>query len=287
MGSNLKKVIGTTVGIVAAAAIAKGIERAIWIHEYMQPMDYPVSTIKGTDLEDMDLKLIAHRGFRAMAPENTLPAYVRAGEAHYWGAECDIYRTKDGFWVLHHDPYTYRMMGDIKNPEKCTYDELMKLTYNSGSNIDEYPNLKFATLDEFYQMCKKYGMQAIVEIKYDRSASYVYELPLYAKKHDVPTTYIAFYIINLVNLRKVTDAPMFYLVYDIKNSDIKKAKAIENCGISFDGNDERNLKNDCKMVRKCREAGLDTATWAVDDLDIVRKIAATGTKFITTNGITY
>ena len=287
MDSNWKKGIGAALGIVAAAAVAKGIERAIWIHNYMQPTDYPVSTIKGTDLEDKDLKLIAHRGFRAIAPENTVPAYVKAGEAHYWGAECDIYRTADRMWVLHHDPYTYRMMGDIKNPEKSTYDELMQLTYKSGSNIKDYPNLKFATLDEFYEMCEKYGMQAIVEIKYDRSASYVYELPLYARKYNVPTTYIAFDIVNLVNLRKVTDAPMFLLVYDIKKSDIPKAKSVENCGISFDGNDERNLKDDCKMVRMCREAGLETATWAVDDLDIVRKIADTGTKFITTNGITY
>ncbi|MBQ8981696.1 MAG: hypothetical protein IJ077_08825 [Eubacterium sp.] len=287
MNSNFKKGAGIALGIAAAGAVAKGIERAIWLHNYMKPVDYPVNPIKGTDLEDKDLKLIAHRGFRAVAPENTLPAYVKAGEAHFWGAECDIYRTKDGVWVLHHDPVTYRLTGDLKKPEKCTYDELMQLTYKGGHNIDQYPNLKFTTLDEFYQMCQKYGMQAIIEIKYDRSADYMFELPEYAKKYNVPTTYIAFDFINLVNLRKVTDAPLFYLVYAIKNSDIKKAKTLENCGISFDGNDKKNLKDNCKMVRKCREAGLDTATWAVDDLDIVRQIADTGTKYITTNGIIY
>ena len=147
--------------------------------------------------------------------------------------------------------------------------------------------MKFARLDEFYEMCKKYDMQAIVEIKYDRSAEYMQELVEIQKKHGVPTTYIAFEFVNLVNLRKYTDAPLFYLVYDIKDKDIKTAKTLENCGISFDGNDEKNLKNDCAMVRKCREAGLDTATWAVDDLDIIRKIVATGTKYITTNGVTY
>ena len=287
MENNLKKGIIAAAAITGAAAAAKGIERAVWLHNYCKPVDYPVSSIKGTELEDMDLKLIAHRGFRAIAPENTLPAYVKAGEAHFWGAECDVYRTKDGVWVLHHDPVTYRMMGDIKNPEKCTYEELMKLTYKAGHNIEDYPNLKITRLEEFYDMCVKYGMQAVVEIKYDRSADYMQELVDFAEKYNVPTTFIAFEFINLVNLRKITDAPLFYLVYDIKDSDIKKALTLENCGISFDGNDKKNLKDNCRMVRKCREAGLDTATWAVDDLDIVKQIADTGTKYITTNGITY
>ena len=287
MNKNVKTGIITVVAAAAVAGLAKGIERIVWLHNYCKPVDYPVSSSKGTDLENQDLKLIAHRGFRAIAPENTLPAYVKAGEAGFWGAECDVYRTKDGKWVLHHDPVTYRMMGNLKNPEKCTYEELLKLTYTGGHNIEQYPDLKFTRLEEFYEMCKKYDMKAIVEIKYDRSAAYMKELVDMAEEFDVETTFIAFDFVNLVELRKFTDAPLFYLVYDIKDRDIKKAKTLTNCGISFDGNDERNLKNDCEMVRKCREAGLDTATWAVDDLDIIRKIAATGTKFITTNGVTY
>ena len=287
MDNNVKNALIAAAAISGAAAAAKGVERLVWFHNYCKLVDYPVSSIKGTELEDKDLKLIAHRGFRAVAPENTLPAYVKAGEAHYWGAECDVYRTKDGVWILHHDPVTYRMMDGTKNPEKCTYEELLKLTYNTGHNIADYPNLKITRLEEFYEMCKKYGMKAVVEIKYDRSADYMQELVDMAESFGIETTFIAFDIINLINLRKLTDAPLFYLVYDIKDKDIEKAKAVENCGISFDGNDKKNLKDNCHMVRKCIEAGLETATWAVDDLDIVRQIADTGTKYITTNGITY
>ena len=42
---------------------------------------------------------MAHRGFRAVAPENTAPAFEEAGKAGYYGAECDVYRTADGVWV--------------------------------------------------------------------------------------------------------------------------------------------------------------------------------------------
>ena len=97
----------------------------------------------------------------------------------------------------------------------------------------------------------------------------------------------AFDFEDLVKMRKLCDNDLFYLVYDIKDKQIKQAQSLENCGISYDGDDERNLANDCERVRKCHEAGLKTATWAVDDLDKIEKIYNAGTKFITTNAILY
>ncbi len=287
MKTGLLTALGITAGTAAAYGITKVVQSVTWFHNYCKLVDYPLGAVKNSPLEEKGIKLIAHRGYRAVAPENTLPAYLKAGEAHFWGAECDVYRTKDGVWVLHHDPLTYRMMNKTKNPEKCTYEELLGLHYTNGHNIQDYPDLKITRLEEFYQVCKDYGMHAVVEIKYDRSAAYMKELVDMAESFGVETTFIAFEFVNLQELRKYTDAPLFFLVYDIKDSDIEKAKTLENCGISFDGNDERNLQNNCEMVRKCRDAGLDTATWAVDDMDIIRQIADTGTQYITTNSVTY
>ena len=77
----------------------------IYLHNYCQVKDYTV-----TAMGNHDVTLIAHRGFRAVAPENTLPAFEEAGKAGFTGAECDTYRTKDGVWVISHDSPTYRMM---------------------------------------------------------------------------------------------------------------------------------------------------------------------------------
>lgn len=63
----------------------------IYLHNYCQVKDYTV-----TAMGNHDVTLIAHRGFRAVAPENTLPAFEEAGKAGFTGAECDTYRTKDG-----------------------------------------------------------------------------------------------------------------------------------------------------------------------------------------------
>ncbi len=47
---------------------------------------------------------IAHRGMPRLAPENTLPAFVRALEAGADGVELDVHATRDEVVVVHHDP---------------------------------------------------------------------------------------------------------------------------------------------------------------------------------------
>ena len=282
------KVLVGTLCVAAAAGAAKGIERAVWLHNYCKLDPYTVDSIANTNItEEQDVKMIAHRGFRAMAPENTLPAYEAAGKAGFWGAECDTYMTKDGVWVLHHDPYTYRMMNKTRSLEKSTYDELMALDYTNGHNIDQYPHLKICTLEDFFKTCAKYNMHAVVELKYNRNLEHYDKIIALQKQYGVDATYIAFSFEDLVRLRELTDAPLYYLVYDIKDEDIEKAKTLTDCGISYDGNEKKNLANDGAMIKKCHEAGLQTATWAVDDLSIIETLVGYGTKYITTNAITY
>jgi len=48
--------------------------------------------------------VLAHRGARRRAPENTLEALAVARELGADGVEIDVRRTRDGVLVLHHDP---------------------------------------------------------------------------------------------------------------------------------------------------------------------------------------
>lgn len=53
----------------------------------------------------MDRPLVlAHRGARRRAPENTLEAFAVARDLGADGVELDVRRTRDGVLVLHHDP---------------------------------------------------------------------------------------------------------------------------------------------------------------------------------------
>jgi len=286
----LLKIAATALGIGAAAyggyCVGKKVE---WFHNYCKLIPYEVRTVKESDKlrGSDDYVLTAHRGFRAVAPENTLPAYEEAGKAGYWGAECDTYRTRDGVWVVHHDPMTSRMMNGNKSLELSTYDELLKLSYNNGHNVDKYPDLKICTLEDFFRKCAEYNMHATVEIKYNRNRSHYDEMLALQEKYGVETTYIAFSFEDLVDLRKLTDAELYLLVDEITDEAIAKAKTLDDCGISYNCNLEHNTKNNCEMIRRVHENGLKTATWTCDRIDLMEKLVDAGTRYITTNCITY
>lgn len=280
---------------VSAALIGAGVyggikigKKIVWFKDYCKLIPYEVKSVKDSALtEEDDFVLTAHRGFRAIAPENTLPAYEEAGKAGYWGAECDIYRTRDGVWVLHHDPITARMMNKTVPVELASYSELLKLNYTNGHNVDKYPNLKVCTLEDYFKTCAKYGMKSIIELKYNRNRQYYQEIIDLQNKYGVEANYIAFSFEDLVDLRKITDAPLFLLVDEITDEAIANAKTVENCGISYNCNLEHNTGNDCEWIRKVHEAGLTTATWTCDSLELMEKLVRAGTRYITTNCITY
>ena len=80
------KTAATVLGIGAAAYGGYFVGRKVeWFKNYCKLIPYEVRTVKESDkLRDSDdYVLTAHRGFRAVAPENTLPAYEEAGKAGY------------------------------------------------------------------------------------------------------------------------------------------------------------------------------------------------------------
>lgn len=60
-------------------------------------------------MTDRSLRLYAHRGASAEAPENTLPSFRRALEIGVDALELDVHMTRDGHPVVSHDPTAERM----------------------------------------------------------------------------------------------------------------------------------------------------------------------------------
>ena len=52
-------------------------------------------------------KFIAHRGLSGLELENTISAFVAAGNRSYQGIETDVHVTSDGKFVVYHDDNTY------------------------------------------------------------------------------------------------------------------------------------------------------------------------------------
>jgi glycerophosphoryl diester phosphodiesterase len=79
--------------------------------------------------------VLAHRGARLLAPENTLEAFEAALRAGADGIETDAYCSADGHVVLAHDPHgrgTARVDGVIT---ECTLAELQRWDVGCGPDV--------------------------------------------------------------------------------------------------------------------------------------------------------
>lgn len=283
--SKKKKIAVVSIIVALFLLVAIVVGGLIALNWYCDPGEYEI--VSSQYFATSDTELIAHRGFRAAAPENTAPAFVEAGERNMNAAECDVYMTKDGVWVVHHDPVIFRMMNGYKNIEKSTYDELMKYDHDNGINIDKYPNLKICTLDEYLDICDEYSMVAYIELKGKNNTEHYDKIIDSINAHKSPVVFISFQEENLLAMRKLTDVPMFYLVQVIKPEDIDIAKGIGNCGIDFNGNKNKNYDNNAEIIKLCQAEALELAAWTIDDLDTFQHLVDLGVEYITTDCITY
>lgn len=273
------KILIIVLSIVAFLLIATVLGGVIALNQYCKTKDYTV--ISTSD----NVTLVAHRGMRSVAPENTTASFTEAGKHGYWGAECDIYRTKDGVWIISHDSHTYRMMDKSAFIEKKTYEELMDMNVDNGVNIDKYEDLKICSLEEYLDICKKYNMTPVIELKGKNNTEYYSEIVELANQFEVNPVYISFHIENLQTMRKLTQCKMYYLVQKISEDDIQDAKSIENCGIDFNGNKDKNFKSD--IIKKCQDAGLELGAWTINEEDALQKLEQYGITLITTDCIEY
>lgn len=273
------KILIIVLSIVAFLLIATVLGGVIALNQYCKTKDYTV--ISTSD----NVTLVAHRGMRSVAPENTTASFTEAGKHGYWGAECDVYRTKDGVWIISHDSHTYRMMDKSAFIEKKTYEELMDMNVDNGVNIDKYEDLKICSLEEYLDICKKYNMTPVIELKGKNNTEYYSEIVKLANQFKVNPVYISFHIENLQTMRRLTQCKMYYLVQKISEDDIQDAKSIENCGIDFNGNKDKNFKSD--IIKKCQDAGLELGAWTINEEDALQKLEQYGITLITTDCIEY
>lgn len=276
--SKKKKIVVITLSVLLTLIVLVVIVGVCVLNWYCKTEDY---TLLKTQQQ---VTLVAHRGYRAVAPENTTAAFEEAGKAGFWGAECDIYRTADGVWIVSHDTHTYRMMDQSAWVEKKTYDELMEMTVDNGSNIEDYPDLKFCSLEEYLQICRDYNMVAVIELKGKKNTEHYDEIIDLVEQYGVESVYISFHFENLEKIRKLTDSQVYYLVQKIEDEDIELAKTIEKCGIDFNGEKEANFENG--MIQKCMDNGLAVGAWTIDDTELLDKLVDNGVTLITTDNIT-
>jgi glycerophosphoryl diester phosphodiesterase len=88
-----------------------------------------------------DVKVLGHRGYRAQYPENTLLAFDKAFKAGAQGIECDVQKSRDGYYMIIHDDTITRVSGQSGRVADMTLDALKKVDLGGGQKIPELEEL--------------------------------------------------------------------------------------------------------------------------------------------------
>jgi len=94
--------------------------------------------------------ILAHRGCRELAPENSIASFDLALEQGAHALETDLHITKDRQIVCFHDETVDRMTDGTGNVKDMTLAELKALALTGGNGTKDFPTQRIPTLDEFF-----------------------------------------------------------------------------------------------------------------------------------------
>ena len=139
--------------------------------------------------KDVTTGIIAHRAGGYEAPENTVEGLNYSIGLGAMGGEIDIQRTKDGYYVVNHDPDFARVAGESRTSSEMTLEEIKQLKVEgkapvataeemldaSKDKITLFVELKGDTADEkmaddAVRMIKERGMEkqaVVISLQYD------------------------------------------------------------------------------------------------------------------------
>ena len=229
--------------------------------------------------EKGNTKMIAHRGVSKLERENTMPAFVAAGNRSYYGIETDIHVTRDGRFIVHHDTSTLRLTGVDSIIEEQDYDTLRKLEI---MDFDDQPrvDLHMPSLQEYIKICKKYGKIAVLELKNAMTREQVYAVcdVLDGLEYRGGVVIISFDYDNLLYVK--AKHPEQKVQFLCKEYDEELILKLKKDGMDLDIHRGAVDKN---LVDLCHKNGLELNAWTVDDPEQAMSFIEMGIDYITTN----
>lgn len=235
--------------------------------------------------------MVAHRGVSGLEPENSIPAFIAAGNRSYYGVETDVHATADGKFVVIHDSQTTRVAGDDINIEQSSYrlvreirlHNLGKLQRDAGMTSEDVtyrPDLIIPSLEEYVTICKKYDKKCVLELKGAFEADVIAKMveEIKALNYLEGVIFISFNLDNMVHLRNLlSEQPLQFLSsgYD--------AEVLENLNKYNLDIDIRYSAISKEIVDEVHANGHKINCWTIDDKELAETLVEWGVDFITTN----
>jgi len=229
-------------------------------------------------------KTVAHRGFSAIAPENTLSSIRKAWEAGAHGSECDVCVTRDNVVCLMHDDTTKRTSNgriDLRMSE-TDWEQLQEVSVPAGKA--GYEDEKIPTLVQALETHKQCpGCVPVIELNDSRAALEV--LKVLKKTEMLDKVFILSFSGEAVKtVRTNSKVPTAWLFgrlrtpKDVRNAAQKTLKA---------GADMIDIMYHpgltAEHIQAAHDEGVLVWVWTVNDLEVMKKLLAMGVDSITTD----
>jgi len=209
------------------------------------------------------MKVIAHRGFSGVYPENTMLAFDKALEAGCTAIELDVHFSKDGSLVIIHDETLDRTTDATGFVRDYTLAELQKMNAGTINTFQTIP-----TLDEYFIWARNHGIFTNIEIKTDR---YYYQgieqatLDL-INKHDLKDQCLisSFNHGSVIRMKQLDSSILCAFLVDAKGLGAAGAYCA-SFGVEYYHPNGVSLTQ--QAVEECHKHGVKVNVWTVDSLD--------------------
>lgn len=232
------------------------------------------------------VEIIAHRGFSARAPENTLAAIELAIEAGADAVEFDVHTAGDGTPVLFHDEMLSRTTNGVGPVRRRTLDQLQKL--DAGSWFDAaFAGERIPSFQETLERIGDRVARIYAEVKGFRELEDVDRMARLAREtgqHE-RTIFISMKWTLLDRMR--TQDPTLRIGYVVDEAEtmdeaFERAMGDELALLDVRGD---HILHDPSLVERAAAAGIELAVWTVDDPAQAAQAYDVGVRRFTTNEV--
>ena len=233
------------------------------------------------------IEIIAHRGYSAKAPENTIAAFELALETGATALEFDLHATYDGVPVVIHDPTLERTTTGSGEVKRRKWSSLQKLDAGRWKS-PEFTGEPLPSLEDVLRAVQGRANRLYIELKSNAfnpksTARMLDEIERYGFSDRAIV--MSFDWLQLdevrnqnarVTLAFLADDPDVYL------DALDRARADRNAIVDCD---YKLLLKNPDLVRFARQVGVDLAVYTVDDVPAADLLVQQGVRRLTTNEV--
>lgn len=246
-----------------------------------QPQELISLYANGVGTRKDPVYLTAHRGTSALAPENSIQAFVESVNHNYYSAECDIQLTKDNVWVVNHNSDTGSWFCQYAEIKDTTLAELKTFSYKWGPNFWKYPDMRIATLDEYLDIFVGSETRPQIEIKADNyDLLYTVVDAVREKGLTEQAIVISFDLEQLKVIHELDQSiELWWLIDEITPEIIAEAQATSDkiwLSPSFSANTEETIK-------LALDSNIGVSFWTVNTIEDAKKLYDMGVRYMETD----